>query len=120
MRDRLGGEGAALAGLSEREVARDLAQVRAAEYGRQQREHEQGLVARFGAENARRILAKELWQGATAEMIRLMLGVPDDTSTRVYKTKITETWKYRPLGKNRYELKVKVENGVCVGWETAS
>jgi len=74
------------------------------------------LVQRFGDEAARSIVAKEPWQGATAEMIREMFGEPENVSTKVYKTKTAETWKYERIGPNAYALRVKIENGVCVGW----
>jgi hypothetical protein len=84
---------------------------------RWQRDYERGLEERFGADNAQRILVKEIWQGATAEMVLEMLGEPADKARRVFKTKTTETWKYEPFGKNRYRVKITFENDVCVGWD---
>jgi hypothetical protein len=77
------------------------------------------LVARFGEDAAHRVLARKLWQGATGEMVREMLGAPGDVARRVFKTKTTETWKYGALPRNRYRLRVMFENDVCVGWEEA-
>ena len=33
------------------------------------------------------------------------------------KTKVKEVWKYKPTGKNRYGLKITLDDGVVVGWE---
>jgi hypothetical protein len=87
------------------------------EQARQAAERLLTLSERFGQPNARRIVDKTPWQGATEEMIREMLGAPEDVSRRVYKTKTTETWKYGRDGK-RYNLQITMENGVCVGWKT--
>ena len=41
---------------------------------------------------------------------------PNDVSTKVHKTKTSDTWKYVPLdAKERYALRIEFENGVCVG-----
>jgi Protein of unknown function (DUF4236) len=79
----------------------------------------QGLIDRFGEDAARQMVDGDPWQGATQDMVRVMYGAPDDVSTEVYKTRTSETWKYVPIAKNRYTLRITFENGVCVGWQTA-
>jgi hypothetical protein len=87
------------------------------EQERQQRwEH---LVSTYGEEAARLILEGKPWMGATQAMIVEMLGRPEDVSTKVTKAHKTETWKYDQIAANRYALRVTIEDGVCVGWETA-
>jgi hypothetical protein len=88
------------------------------EQARQAGERLLALSERFGQPNARRIVDKTLWQGATEGMIREMLGAPEDVSRKVYKTKTTETWKYGREGRS-YHLQITMENGVCVGWKTS-
>lgn len=77
----------------------------------------QMLIELYGEENAPRIIAREVWQGATREMIEAAHGPPCDVDEKVMKTKTRQILKYRPAGKNRYELKITLENGVVVGWE---
>jgi hypothetical protein len=79
----------------------------------------QTLVGAYGEEVARMMVLGDPWQGATREMIQIMYGPPNDTSTHVHKTMTRETWKYVPLDARRFALRVEFENGACVGWQTA-
>jgi uncharacterized protein YgiM (DUF1202 family) len=63
------------------------------------------------------IMNKKLWIDETTEQIRESMGEPLDIDTHVTKTKRKETWKYNRSGKNRYNLKIYIENGIVVGWE---
>lgn len=80
--------------------------------------HQRALVTRFGEQAAELILARRLWQGATEEMLVAMHGWPADTREKVSKTKVVRTLCYYPQGRSRYALKVTIENGVVVGWES--
>jgi hypothetical protein len=62
-------------------------------------------------------MAGRVWQGATEEMLVESLGRPVDVDERVMKSKTRHVFKYNQLGKNRYGLRVTLENGVVVGWE---
>jgi len=75
------------------------------------------LIAEHGADAAMRIADGKPWQGATQAMVTEMLGPPEATASRVYKTKTSETWKYRRLDAKHFALTVSFEDGVCVGWE---
>lgn len=57
------------------------------------------------------------WQGQTDEQLMDSLGKPLDIDQKVLKTKSKETWKYNETGKNRYALKIIIENGEVVGWD---
>jgi uncharacterized membrane protein len=57
------------------------------------------------------------WQGQTEEQLTDSLGTPSDVDQKVLKTKTKEIWKYDETGKNRYALKITLENGVVVGWD---
>jgi outer membrane protein assembly factor BamE (lipoprotein component of BamABCDE complex) len=69
---------------------------------------------------ARKILAQQLWVGQTAEQVIDALGRPADVDQRVSKTKSKQTWRYDRQGKNRFGLKVVIEDGVVVGWDDKS
>ena len=75
------------------------------------------LTARFGAEAAAHIMRKDIWQGATPEMIMQSIGQPVDIDEQVLKTKTKRTFKYCQTGKNKFALRVMFEDGVCVGWD---
>ena len=76
------------------------------------------LTARYGdSEIARRIMKREVWQGETQEQLLESLGQPADIDQKVLKTKSKEVWKYRPTGKNRFGLKVTLDDGVVVAWD---
>jgi hypothetical protein len=77
----------------------------------------ENLTARFGEEDAKKILSKEVWVGATMEMVIEALGEPAETSESVFKTKVKRVLKYEPLGGGRFGLKVKLEDDKVVGWD---
>ena len=64
------------------------------------------------------IMDRKFWQGGTCEHVRDALGDPLDVDVKVMKSKQRETWKYNQTGKNRYGLRVILENGSVVGWES--
>lgn len=63
------------------------------------------------------LLDEMFWQGQTAEQLRDALGEPLDIDQRVLKTKVKEVWKYEQTGKNRYGLKITLDDGVVVSWD---
>jgi len=82
---------------------------------RRRRRH---LAERYGdPEIARRIMRGVIWQGETQEQLLESLGQPKDIDKKVLKTKTKEIWKYRPTARNRFGLKVTLDDGVVVGWE---
>lgn len=82
---------------------------------RQRRKH---LTERYGDPViVERMMNGVIWQGETREQLRESLGEPADLDETVLKTKTKELWKYQPTGKNRFGLKVSLEDGVVVGWE---
>ena len=104
-----------------------------------------GLVARHGREAAVRIVAEELWLGATEEMVTDTFGQPAKVDEKVFKTKTKRTLSYvgecpkcGGLGiitefmhvndgncftckgsgqKKGFVLRVRLENGAVVGWD---
>jgi len=63
------------------------------------------------------IMNGRIFTGETAEMLTDSLGEPVAKDQQVLKTKIKETWKYRPAGRNQYGLRIMLENDVVVGWD---
>jgi hypothetical protein len=63
------------------------------------------------------LMAETFWVGQTADQLRDALGEPLDIDQKVLKTKTKEVWKYEQVGKNRYSLKIKLDDGVVVGWD---
>ena len=59
-----------------------------------------------------------LWPGETHEQLLESLGTPADTDQKILKTKSKEIWKYRPVGKNRFGLKVTLDDGIVVAWDS--
>ena len=75
------------------------------------------LVNRFGPEAATKIVQGSIWQGQTGEMLGEALGRPAAVDRDVMKTKTVEIWKYHQVARGRFQLKVKLENGVVFGWD---
>ena len=76
------------------------------------------LMEKYGdVEAVDNIMARQMWQGMSAEMLVDCLGKPVDVDEKLYKTKNVHTYKYHQRGSNRYRTRVKLENGVVVGWD---
>lgn len=46
-----------------------------------------------------------------------LLGRPVGIDERVLETKTKEIWRYNQIAKNRFALRITLENEVVVGWE---
>lgn len=78
----------------------------------------EALLKKYGdAEVVTRIMKKMFWQGQTHEQLLDSLGRPLDIDEKVLKTKTKQVWKYSRTGKNRYGLRITIENGIVVGWD---
>jgi hypothetical protein len=76
------------------------------------------LLAKYGDPKLVDALMRgSIWQGQTAEQLVDSLGPPPGVDRKVYKNKTKETWKYGQTGRNRFRLRVTVENNEVVGWE---
>ncbi len=64
-----------------------------------------------------RLMEEKFWVGQTKEQLINSLGEPLDVNQKVLKTKVKEVWKYEQTGKNRYGLKITLDDGVVVGWD---
>lgn len=76
------------------------------------------LMAKYGdAEVVENIMQKKIWQGMSHEQLVESWGSPADTAQKVQRNRIIHTCKYGQTGKNRFNSRVTVENGVVTGWE---
>lgn len=75
------------------------------------------LVVTYGDQIADRIMRGMFWQGQTKDQLVESLGAPLDIDQKVLKTKTREVWKYNQRGKNRYGLKITMEDGVVTEWD---
>ena len=83
------------------------------------RQRRKQLTEKYGdPEIARRIMRRVLWPGETQEQLLESLGTPADTDQKILKTKSKEIWKYRPVGKNRFGLRVTLDDGIVVAWDS--
>ena len=65
-----------------------------------------------------RLMRREIWEGQTESQLIDSRGLPVATDRKVLKTKTTETWKYKRIGRGQYAERIFVENGVVIGWKT--
>jgi hypothetical protein len=77
------------------------------------------LAEAYGEDNAQRIVSGSVWEGATAEMIRESLGEPASIDQKVMATRVRQVFKFGQTGKNRYAMRVTLDDGVVTGWETS-
>jgi len=76
------------------------------------------LIKKYGDKNlVEKLMKRSFWQGQTEGQLIDSLGKPLDIDQKVMKTKTKEVWKYKETGKNRYALKIILENGKVVGWD---
>lgn len=77
----------------------------------------QSLTKKYGPQEAARIIAREVWQGMTAEQLTESRGRPADIGREIIRTRTKETWKYGQTGKNRFQNRIYLEAGIVIGWK---
>ena len=75
------------------------------------------LTKKYGPQEAARIIAREVWQGMTAEQLTESRGHPADIGREIIRTRTKETWKYGQTGKNRFQNRIYLEDGIVIGWK---
>ncbi len=65
-----------------------------------------------------RLMRHVIWIGETEEQLVDSLGRPAGIDEKTLKTKTRVVWKYHRTGTNRYSLRVTLEGGVVVGWDS--
>ncbi|MDI1265380.1 MAG: hypothetical protein PS018_19210 [bacterium] len=81
------------------------------------RNRREALAARYGDEDADKIMAGKVWQGMSQEQLVESWGNPVDMGREVRRSEIEETWKYGQTGKNRFANRVYLGNSVVIGWK---
>ena len=75
------------------------------------------LTKKYGPEEAAQIMAREIWQGMTAEQLTESRGRPAEIGREIIRARTKETWKYGQTGKNRFQNRIYLENGIVIGWK---
>ncbi|WP_431103063.1 DUF2845 domain-containing protein [Roseateles noduli] len=85
---------------------------------RNTKKRREALMAKYGdAALVQRIMNRQFWQGQTTDQLLDSLGRPVEVDEKVLKTKTKLVWKYKQTGKNRFALRITLENGQVVGWD---
>jgi hypothetical protein len=63
------------------------------------------------------ILQRKFWQGQTQTQLVDSIGRPAAVDNQFLKTKKREVWKYHQTGRNRYKLRLTLENDIVTGWD---
>ena len=76
------------------------------------------LMAKYNDQHAvDMIMSKRIWEGMTEAQLIEAWGKPAEIDERVLKTKIAHVYKYNRSGKASFRDKVKLDDGVVIGWE---
>jgi hypothetical protein len=85
---------------------------------REQEERKTYLRSKYADEPlVAKLIAREFWKGQTTEQLKDSLGPPVAVDDKLLKTIKREIWKYNQHGKNRYRLRITVEEDLVVGWD---
>lgn len=77
------------------------------------------LMDKYGDEVVvNNIMTNSVWIGQNLHQLIDSRGQAEDVDVKVLKTKKKEIWKYGHQGGNRYRLRVTIENGIVVGWDS--
>jgi hypothetical protein len=94
-----------------------IACVRAYKYYQYKQRRDQ-LLRKYGDKDlVEKIMKQLVWQGMSEDQLIDSWGAPVARDRKIYKTKVSETFKYNQKGRNRFGSRVWVENGIVVGWE---
>ena len=66
------------------------------------------------------IMEGRYWKGQSAAQLIDSLGPPVDRDLKALKNKDVLVWKYHQTGKNRYRLRITLEDNVVVSYEEKS
>jgi Mg2+/citrate symporter len=76
------------------------------------------LMAKYNDQHAvDMIMSKRIWEGMTEAQLIEAWGKPAEIDERVLKTKTAHVYKYNRSGKASFRDKVKLDDGVVIGWE---
>lgn len=76
------------------------------------------LLGKYGdPEIVEMIMQHCFWVGQTEEQLIDSLGIPEGKSVKKMKTRYREVWKYNQMGKNRYGLRITLDDRIVQTWE---
>ncbi|MDB5538089.1 MAG: hypothetical protein JWP26_1770 [Devosia sp.] len=76
------------------------------------------LLAKYDDQHAvDMIMSRRIWEGMTQEQLIDAWGRPAEIDERVLKTKTAHVYKYNRSGKASFRDKVKLDDGVVIGWD---
>ena len=76
------------------------------------------LLDKYGNEEiVQRIMNQHFWQGQTAAQLLDSIGNPMGIDRKAMATRKREVWKYNSIGKNRYGLRITLDDDVVIGWD---
>ena len=76
------------------------------------------LLRKYGDKDVvEKIMNQLVWQGMSEDQLIDSWGAPVARDRKLYKTKVSETFKYNQKSRSRFGSRVWVENGIVVGWE---
>jgi len=77
------------------------------------------LLLKYGDANlVEKILKGSIWAGQTKDELLDALGQPEGVDSKLMKTRSREIWKYTRKGKNRFGLRVTLDNGRVATWDS--
>jgi hypothetical protein len=78
------------------------------------------LLSKYGEEVGSELVARNIWQGMTKEMLIDCLGEPSKKKQDILKTKIKDKYSYgryyTDRGTEKYRIEIRLENDEVVGW----
>ena len=81
----------------------------------------QFLTKEYGAENAKKILQKKVWQGMNKAMLNESIGRPVKKQEQIHKTTVKNNFFYNSRktrqGNEKPTFRVDLENNTVVGWK---
>ena len=76
------------------------------------------LLAKYNDQHAvDMIMSRRIWEGMTEDQLIDAWGKPAEVDERVLKTKTAHVYKYNRSGKASFRDKVKLDDGVVIGWD---
>ena len=79
--------------------------------------HRQKLLEKYNDEQVVDLILKNrVWKEQTKEQLVDSIGHPAAVDEMLRKSGMKLTWKYGPLGGNRFTLRVTLEDGLVTGW----
>lgn len=77
------------------------------------------LLRKYGdAIVVEKILKKSIWVGQTKDELLDALGCPAEVDSKLMKTRSREIWKYNQSGKNRFGLRITLDDGRVAAWDS--